>query len=336
MISEQVLQYPTHRLVIKDISNTKFVKVTNFVEGRVYDDMVESILSDKENRSNFVLEERVLLNNFLKSLVSFHNKADNLLLGQPEMYVFSDEAEYYVHCLINDLPYNEQEWFNTILIRTNILVCISLLKDASIKLVKTLYPQYYSKPISVFEDLFKDLYTKKTKCEINLYKDFLISNEIERLYHFSSRNNLSSIKENGICSVSELAKLGLSVNYSSSSFSRQIDSNKDLSDYVHLSYERKHPMLFVALAEGRIYDYVIFEIQPIVIFQEGTKFSNMNAAKKNAIISDDINFFLKIPFDRFHNREYYSLNDEDKNWYQSEILVRQKIVAEQIINIKEL
>jgi hypothetical protein len=130
--------------------------------------------------------------------------------------------------------------------------------------------------------------------------------------------------------------MGISVSYSSSSFSRTIDLNKDISNYVHLSYERTHPMLFVALAEGRLYDYIILEINPTVIFEQGTKFSNMNAAKSSATISQDINFILNIPFERFHNRKYYLLSDEDKDWYQSEVLVKNYIPTSQILNMNAL
>lgn len=334
-MAEQIIEYPTHRLIIQEIENSKFIKVTNYVEGEVYQNMLDSIFIVKEMLVNFVSEERILLNNFLRSLVSFHNKEKNLLLGHPEMYVFIDEAEYYVFCIVNDLPYKEQEWFNTIYIQTSFINSLTLLINASVALIKVVYPECYNKPINLLEESFGEYIKKqeKYKCSIEQYRVFLEKNDIPCLYHFSSRKNFFSIKKNGICSLQELERLQVNVEYSASISSRRIDNNKNLSDYVHLSYERKNPMLYVALAEGRLADYVIFEITPEVIFLKETKFSNMNAAKNGAKISSDIDFFLQIPFKCFHKKDFGLLSTEEKNWYQSEVLVKNKVFTNQILNL---
>jgi hypothetical protein len=95
-------------------------------------------------------------------------------------------------------------------------------------------------------------------------------------------------------------------------------------------------MLYIALAEGRLYDYVIFEITPDVIFYTETKFSNINAASNEADISSDINFFLNLPFRSFHNKKYSYLSEQSKKNYQAEVLVKKNIPTTQILNLKEL
>ena len=133
-----------------------------------------------------------------------------------------------------------------------------------------------------------------------------------------------------------MKRLGISSKYSSSDVSRAIDSSKKLSHYIHLSYERDTPMLYTALAEGRLYDHVIFEITPDLIFLKETKFSNINVASNEAVISSDIFFFLNLPFSSFHNKKYSSLSEQSKKNYQAEVLVKNKIPTTKILNLKEL
>lgn len=334
-MGEKNLEYPTHTLILSQANNTKFIKAVNLVKDVVYQEMVDAFFEMQYFNLHFVTEERKLLNNFVKSLLSFHNTKENLSFGEPEMYSFIDEAEYYVFCIINDLPFAEQEWFKTIYIKATFLYSITLFQSASVSLVKTLYPEYYSKPVNLLEERFRliELELERYKCPIDLHMKFLEDNNIINLYHFSSRKNLKSIKSNGLCSFNELEKLGLSIEYGSSESSRQIDASKNLSDYVHLSFERRNPMLFIALGEGRLNDYLIFEIAPEVIFLKDSKYSNINAASKDAIISSDINFFLNLPFNNFHNKDYNLLSNKDKKHYQAEVLVKNIIQTNLILNI---
>ena len=335
-MEQQILEYPTHSLILREVDNTNFVKGTNLVKDVVYQEMLSAYFLNPNN--NFVDEERKMLSNFVKSLTSFHNKREELLKRAPEMYIFGDDVEYYVFCAVNDLIYREQEWFKTIYIRANLLYSITLFISTSVSFIKALYPENYSKSVNLIEEVFREFELSKDlyKCDIETYKNFLVQNEIDRLYHFSNRQNLASIRMYGICSISEMARIGISPHYSSSDASRVIDNNKQLSDYVHLGYERQPPMLYIALIEGRLYDYVIFEISPEVIFHKGTKFSDINAVANDANISSDINFFLNLPFSSFHNKKYSNLPEQSKRKYQAEVLVKNKIPTKLILNINEL
>ena len=93
-------------------------------------------------------------------------------------------------------------------------------------------------------------------------------------------------------------------------------------------------MLYKALAEGRLYDHIIFEVTPDVIFYKESKFSNINAASNEAVISSDINFFLNLPFSSFHNKKYSCLSEQAKKNYQAEVLVKNNISTNQILNLK--
>lgn len=91
-------------------------------------------------------------------------------------------------------------------------------------------------------------------------------------------------------------------------------------------------MLYVALAEGRLRDYVVLCISTEVIFFKDTVFSDINAASRNAKISSDIEFFLNLPFDTFHNKSYKCLSEQAQKNFQSEVLVKNKIEQKYILN----
>ena len=79
-------------------------------------------------------------------------------------------------------------------------------------------------------------------------------------------------------------------------------------------------MLFVALAEGRLYDYRILDVAVDVLFWKETKFTKCNAVKTGAYFADSIDYILDIPFDQFHNKRY-AKNSQYKDLFMSEVLV---------------
>lgn len=317
------LEYPTHILLLS--SNKGYTKVKNTVLGEAYSNMVDAILSDFDKAINFVQHERILLNNFLKSLLDFHNKTE-YLFAKPFTY-FNDEYEYYVFCIINDIEFKEQEWFNIAFIEEDIYTTYAYLKNASIKLLQMLYPEYATISTNLLEEWFRSWEdeAKKYKCNPDDYKHFLEENEIDCLYHFSSSANTDSIKDRGLCSIMYLKEQKIDVDYVSNEASQLVDKRKGMEDYVHLGYEAKHPMLMKALAKGTLSSYKVYHINPIVLFLKKTKYTRCNAIKRNAEISDDINFFLQIPFKRFHKRSYFDLTEEEKDLFQSEVLVHRNI-----------
>lgn len=338
----QQLTFPTHRLVVETVINSEYIKVTNYVQEIVYEDMVDAIIMQHNRNIRFVAQERILLNNFYRSLLSFHFKNTvNLKAEVPQFHIFSDEIGYYHFCVDHNIEFEEQKWFKTAYIKADFETVIAILNNASISLVNTLYPQYGKAVSSVFikyEDIFKEPEDTQIKPPLEArykhnpkdYSDFLAKNDITSLYHFTDAKNIESIRKNGICSINRIKKLSLNVNFASTSESRSIDASKNLADYVHLSYERENPMLFVALAEGRLYDYKILKVAVDVIFWKGTLFSNCNAAKKGAHISNSIDFFLSIPFYQFHNKRYDKYSPY-KDLSMSEVLVKDCVPAEYIV-----
>ncbi len=71
---ELISSYPSHRVVLTHKDGDFYTKVKVFVENKVYSDMVYQIISDSNKAVNFVANERVLINGFLRSLLLLHNK----------------------------------------------------------------------------------------------------------------------------------------------------------------------------------------------------------------------------------------------------------------------
>lgn len=332
-MSQMNLSYETHRLIISEIPNSKFVKITNYVEGNVYQEMVSSIISDRDKALDFVFNERILLNNFLQSLVNFHNREKVPLL--PPLFAFKDEEEYIAFCIVNDVTFEEQIWFKTAFIKTDIYTAFLSIKEASIKLISTLYPDYFHPTTSLNQEWVEKFKEEKNKykCNIETYKVFLEENEIEAVYHFTSYKNVDSIKKYGICSIVYLKELGVKVDYVSTSKSQSIDENKGFADYIHLGFEKRHPMLMNALAKGQLASYKIYDVAPSVLFLKDTVYSNKNAIKRGVQFSDSIDFLLNIPFKTFHKKNYFYLSDKEKDNYQSEVLVKHNIPHDLILNI---
>ena len=165
--------------------------------------------------------------------------------------------------------------------------------------------------------------------------NFLHEKKVKYLYHFTDLENVASIKQTGaLFSWKESEDRGIKIaRPGGNSLSRSLDSRYGLESYVRLCFCEDHPMLYVARNEGRIKDEVILKVNPLVACLKGTKFSNMNATSRSHSIGYDRNFLEQIPFEIF-KCGYLTLSEEEKKYYQAEILVERYILTSDILNIK--
>lgn len=177
----------------------------------------------------------------------------------------------------------------------------------------------------------------KYKSNLEEYKKIIAREYISKLYHFTDRENLESIiKNGGLYSWSYCEKNNIKIPVlASGDLSHSLDRKAGLENYVRLSLCNNHPMKYVAMNEGRINNPVLLEIDPELIYWQETMFSDMNATKNGARIGSDIDDFDAIRFDITRLNNYFDLSDEDKSYYQAEILVYEHIPLEYILNIKD-
>ena len=169
------------------------------------------------------------------------------------------------------------------------------------------------------------------------FKAVLDEHKIVKLYHFTDRDNLESIiKNGGLYSWMDCERKGIKINKpGGSSVSRQLDSGRNLEDYVRVSFTTQHPMMYVAMKDGRISNPVILEIDPEVIYWNETLYANLNAAKHTIkpIIGPTLSDFKQIHFQSVKFRTHFDLPEEEQPYFQAEVLVKNFIPLEYIKNI---
>ena len=169
------------------------------------------------------------------------------------------------------------------------------------------------------------------------FKAVLDEHKIVKLYHFTDFDNLESIiKNGGLYSWMDCERKGIRIaKPGGGSTSRQLDSGRNLEDYVRVSFTTQHPMMYVAMKDGRISNPVILEIDPEVIYWRDTYYSNMNATihRIRPNIGGSLLDFKQIHFHSVKARKHFDLPEEEWPYYQAEILVKNFIPLEYIKNI---
>lgn len=169
------------------------------------------------------------------------------------------------------------------------------------------------------------------------FQEALKKHDITRLYHFTDRDNLASIRAaGGLLSWYSCKQNDINIaRPGGSESSWMLDSRKGLADYVRLAFIPDHPMMYVASKDGRLKSPIVLEIDPAVIFFQATKFSEMNAVKNGVFANGELDKFLEIRFNVFRKR-YFDLTDDEKPYYQAEVLIHKMLPAKYILNLDQL
>ena len=170
------------------------------------------------------------------------------------------------------------------------------------------------------------------------FKNILDQHNIHTLYHFTDRDNLEAIiKNGGLYSWKDCLNKNITIpkpgGGGPGSLSWQLDKKKGLEHYVRVSFTRQHPMMYIAMNEGRISNPVILEIDPAVLYDEDVKYADVNATRNDTHIGDSIDDFKAIHFDTIKARNYFDLDVDEQPYYQAEILVKHFIPLSSIKNI---
>lgn len=167
------------------------------------------------------------------------------------------------------------------------------------------------------------------------YQEILERNGIKKLYHFTDRDNLESIIRNGgLYSWSDCESKSIEIKKpGGSGMSRQLDARDGLQNYVRVSFVTQHPMMYVAMNDGRISNPVILEIDPAVIFWKGTRYADRNATKSGANVGEELSDFDAIHFDAIKANKHFDLDIDEQPFFQAEVLVKNHIPLKYITNI---
>lgn len=167
------------------------------------------------------------------------------------------------------------------------------------------------------------------------FKELLDHHNIKKLYHFTDRDNLKSIIDNGgLYSWADCEAKNISIpKPGGGDLSRSLDRRDYLQNYVRVSFTTEHPMMYVAMNDGRITNPVILEIDPEVIYDSDTKFADRNATRNGANVGNSFEDFKKIHFSSVKARKHFDLEPEEQPFFQAEVLVKNYIPLDKILNI---
>lgn len=168
------------------------------------------------------------------------------------------------------------------------------------------------------------------------YKRILDEQHITKLYHFTDRDNLESIiKNGGLYSWADCADKNIIISKpGGGDLSRSLDRRDGLQHYVRVSFTRQHPMMYVAMNDGRISNPVILEIDPEVVYWQGARYADRNATRNGARVGDTLDDFKSIHFSTVKQRNHFDLDVDEQPFYQAEVLVNHFIPLEAITNIR--
>lgn len=170
------------------------------------------------------------------------------------------------------------------------------------------------------------------------YQSILKQHNITKLYHFTDRDNLRSIIDNGgLYAWKTCEEKGISIPLPGGggpgSISWGLDTRKGLERYVRVSFTPNHPMMYVAMNEGRIYNPIILEIDLEVIYADTTLYADCNATRNECHLGAGIDDFNAIHFATVKSRNHFDLDTDEQKYYQAEILVKDFIPLKYIKNI---
>lgn len=272
---------------------------------------------------------RYLMYRYIKSIFQIPNNS---------LHCFSNDSEFKAFCNNNNIDYIPQQWFKRIYIEGSYTVARSYILKCSLVFQNLYFPKDLQE--NNFSVTLHD--AKKLQQSVNFKSDFseifeiLKRNNITKFYHFTDKNNIESIKRYGLLSADELHKKGIRPKYASSERSRYYDKEMGISDYVRLSLVKGHPMMYSSMTATGLTP-IILEINPIIALMPNVYFANTNTLAKDAQIGSTATDLTKLDFTIIHsNKAYYELNSiKDKKAYQAEILIKQRVGQEMILNLKD-
>ncbi len=159
---------------------------------------------------------------------------------------------------------------------------------------------------------------------------------ITSLYHFTDKENLTSIEKYGLQSLSNIIKLNIDVkHFGAEELSHKLDKTKGLDKYVHISFIKDHPMYYISKSRGNLKNPVWIEFDASILYEKTTLFCDTVANSTNADIFRIDKILDKINLEILTNNKFLSGEEFNirKNVRKAEIMVLDSISINKIKGI---
>ena len=162
----------------------------------------------------------------------------------------------------------------------------------------------------------------------------LKENHVEFLYHFTARENIPSIKQNGgLYAWGYMRQHNLVIPVQGGGeLSQNMDEYAGFADYVHLSFCKNHPMAYRLEQEG--HEIVVLRISPEVALLDDTMFSDMNALDTQCTYAKGVEGLKKVNF-LATGKTFLRRTDPLFKYKQAEVMVKTHIPSKYILNLDD-
>lgn len=186
----------------------------------------------------------------------------------------------------------------------------------------------HSQQISI-DDFYSN---NKKKHDSKIIINYLEENGIQNFYHFTSSLNIPSIKTlKGLYSWKYLVEHGIAIpDAGGNEWSRELDLNEGLEDYVRLSFCENHPMAY----RKKSSNLVLLKIDIEVASFWGTLFSDINAASHQHKHGGSFSDLKRVDLAAV-KKKYVSKDDQDYRKHQAEVMVKSYVPQNYIINLNQ-
>lgn len=163
-------------------------------------------------------------------------------------------------------------------------------------------------------------------------RDKLKAEGVGCFYHFTDSSNIDSIEEyGGLYSWATCEKYKIVINCpGGTERSRRLDQERNLENYVRLSFTSNLPMMNELIRNGNLPQPKILKVNIDVAMLKDTQFCDMNANDRYACYGKGIEYLQRVQFDII-KQNYYQLSNKnyfdfsERKYYQAEILVLKHI-----------
>lgn len=289
--------------------------LTNLEFEKVFKYLVEALSIRPERKQ----EVQTLQNNVAKLENDYQNR-------KSEFDKVFRIAESYFHN--NELKQAIEKYEKAKLLNIDNQSCNRRISDTQNKIVRIKQREEEQKLKERAEKERREKYKDDADEIIAFYRQ----NGVSNFYHYTDTRNLNSIlQNNGLFSLNEMNKKGIDYLQGSETYEK--------ADYVRLSYTQNHPLLYVSKQQGRIRQEKTLLISLDVAGLKHTKFTNVNAARTSSVptvkIGDDLNYIKnQVKIGIVTQRNHFDLSEDEKPYYQAEVMVKNHLPLEYIMNIE--